>query len=176
MFFSTKISYISCTTFEMIQLTLSWRSKELPVCNVCMCIIQCDQSLINFASLFPFMSSPIAFCALLPPDTAIHTAVCVGFKRHKQTIPLCVCEAITRGGELFWQMSQVRLSHTRSGQDSPPRIQHSGLCLRDYARKWCIWHQIDKNVGCWKQGEIVELFNPAWHWGGLLLVHPTGLK
>lgn len=143
----------------------------------CMCIIQWDQRLINSGHLSlsspcppQFHSAPFYPTAQWQHTVAQDTHSFVkDLKDTNKPLPLCVCEAITRGRELFWQMSPARLSHTHSGQDSPPRIQRPGLCLQDYARKWRFWHQINKNVGCWMQGEIVELLNPAWHWGGLLL-------
>lgn len=140
----------------------------------CMCIIQWAQRLINSGHLLS-TSSPISFRALLPHGTETascrtrYTQLVKDLKDTNKLIPLRVCEAITRGGELFWQMSSGRLSHIRSGQDSPPWIQRPSLCLQDHVWKWRVWHQINKNVGCWMQGEIVELLNPAWHWGGLLL-------
>lgn len=150
-----------------------------------MCIIQWDQKLINsghlsFSSPHPphFHSVPFYPEAQWQHAVAQDTHSFVkDLKDTNKLIPLCVCEAITRGGKLFWQMSSGRLSHTRSDQDSPPRIQCRGLCLQDYAGKWCIWHQINKKVGCWMQGEIVELLNPAWHWGvSPALPIPQGLK
>lgn len=181
-------SYVWCTTLKVSQVILHWdssvRRSSAQACSVlerdeeCMCIIQRDQRLINSGHLIlssprppQFHSVPFYPTAQWPQAVAQDTQSFVkDLQDTYKLIPCCVCEAITRGRESFWQMSLARLSHTRSSHDSPPRIQRPGLGLQDYARKWRIWHQINKNEGVLDAGgKIVELLNPAWHWGGLLL-------